>query len=113
VPVVSAPANPLAASAPIPVLDSELSGTMLKDMREKRSLSIDDVSRITKIPMKFLRAIEEGTPKTLPARVYLQGFVKNLAVLYKLNPNEAAKAYLAWVDGTSTRGGEKSPSDGA
>jgi curved DNA-binding protein CbpA len=76
----------------------DVSGKFLKDIREKRGLTVDDVSRITKIPSKFLRAIEEDDLKKMPARVYCQGFVKNLASLYKLDPAVAVKGYLAHLD---------------
>jgi len=76
-----------------------VTGNVLREIREKRSLSADDVSRITKIPVKFIQAIESEDPKKLPARVYLQGFIKNLATLYKLDPKLAAKSYLDYTDG--------------
>jgi curved DNA-binding protein CbpA len=82
--------------------DGPLSGQHLKEIREKRALSVDDVSRITKIPSKFIRAIESDDPRQLPARVYLQGFVKNLATLYRLDTKTAAKAYLQHVDSLGT-----------
>ena len=94
--------EPAADSTPAPsfVADGPVTGSLLREIREKRSLSIDDVSRITKIPAKFIRAIEDVDLKKLPARVYLQGFVKNMANLYKLEPASAAKSYL---DHTDTR----------
>jgi cytoskeletal protein RodZ len=80
------------------VLEGPVTGTRLREIREKRTLSLDDVSRITKIPTKFLRAIEEDDLKRMPARVYLQGFVKNLATLYRLNPKDTVKSYLEHID---------------
>jgi Helix-turn-helix domain len=82
----------------LPSMPDQLSGTILKEIREKRGMTIDDVSRITKIPSKFIRAIESDEPARLPARVYVQGFVKNLASLYRLDPQDAVKAYLAFLD---------------
>lgn len=87
------------ANAPaIEIGEGPLTGAMLREAREKRALSLDDVSRITKIPTKFLRAIETDELRTIPARVYLQGFVKNLATLYRLDPAQAVKAYLQHID---------------
>ena len=83
---------------PIEIGDGPLTGAMLQEAREKRGLSIDDVSRITKIPSKSIRGIENDDLRAIPARVYLQGFVKNLATLYKLNPALAVRAYLAHID---------------
>lgn len=79
-------------------LPDDLNGAFLKQTRERKGLSVDDVSRITKIPTKFLRAIEEEDISRLPARVYVQGFIKNMAVLYKLDPKATATSYLNSID---------------
>lgn len=76
----------------------EINGAFMKEAREKRGLTLDDVTRITKIPLKALTALEQDDFKALPARVYCQGFIKNLAVLYKLDPSAAVKAYLVCLD---------------
>lgn len=83
---------------PISFSPEDMSGSFLKQIRERRSLSVEDVARITKIPSKFLQAIENDDLKRMPARVYIQGFVKNLAALYKLDTSVAAKAYLVYLD---------------
>jgi len=75
-----------------------LNGAALKEIRERRGMSPQDVTRITRIPMKFLLAIEGDHAPGLPARVYLQGFVKNLATLYRLDPKTSVEAYLKTVD---------------
>lgn len=75
----------------------QMSGPHLKQIREKLGLTADDVCRITKIPSKFLKAIEGSRPEDLPARVYLQGFIKNLAKLYHLDPKHTVDAYLQSV----------------
>ena len=91
---ISAPVDPN-DTAPVPDV---ITGSVLKEIRERRGLSHDDVSRVTKIPVKFIQAIEGENPKALPARVYLQGFVKNLAVFYKLDPQVTVKSYLEAID---------------
>jgi DnaJ-class molecular chaperone len=72
----------------------EISGGVLKDIREKSGYSVDDVARITKIPGRFIKAIESNQPQKLPAVVYLQGFIKNLSSLYKIDPQKTAASYL-------------------
>lgn len=79
-----------------------ISGTFLKTIRERRSLSIEDVSRITKIPLRFLKAIEAENQKDLPAKVYVQGFIKNLAVLYKLDPAQTARTFTSLMETKKT-----------
>jgi hypothetical protein len=92
----SPPATPAAAQPAI------VSGDYLRELREKRGLSVDDVCRITKIPSKFLKAIEGHDFKNLPARVYIQGFIKNLSSLYRLEPQITAKSYLDYIDQLSS-----------
>jgi flagellar biosynthesis protein FlhG len=91
------PAEKAPAAGPLPAYET-ITGAILKEIREKRALALEDVSRITKIPIKFIQAIESQEPGALPARVYLQGFVKNLAVLYKLDPKTTVTAYLKNID---------------
>lgn len=77
-----------------------MNGPALKHVREKLGLTAEDVCRITKIPSRFLKAIEGTNPDELPARVYLQGFIKNLAKLYHLDPKVTVDAYLSSVPAT-------------
>lgn len=86
-------------SSPIALPDNNcLTGAQLKEIREKRGLTLEDVSRITKIPTKFIRAIEADDFKRFPARVYLQGFIKNMATLYRLDVKATVHAYLTYAD---------------
>mgnify|MGYP001157909925 CR=1 FL=1 len=98
--------TPTPAKDPIPgvmppeapeVTDGVINGPFLRDLREKRGLSVDDVARVTKIPSRFLKAIEADDFPKLPAKVYLQGFVKNIANLYKIEAVSTAKAYLEFL----------------
>jgi len=92
-------ATPVPEGTPIHLVEGEdLTGAKLREIREKRALSIDDVSRITKIPTKFIRSIEADDFKRHPARVYLQGFVKNMATLYKLDSKTVLKQYFDYID---------------
>ena len=88
---------PTATPGPLPDYDV-ITGAVLKEIREKRGLTVEDVGRITKIPNKFITAIENENPKTMPARVYLQGFVKNMAAVYKLNPKTTVDSFLGYLD---------------
>lgn len=75
--------------------DTQVTGSTFRHLRESRGLGAIDVARITKIPVKFIEAIENDEPSVLPARVYLQGFIKNLAVLYHIDPKTSASSYLS------------------
>ncbi len=54
-------------------------GQRLREQRIQRGLSLEDVTRETKIRPAFLKAIERGEYHKLPASAYAQGFVVNYA----------------------------------
>ncbi len=93
--VLHAPAANASDLSPTP---AEITGITLREIRERRGLSLEDTARITKIPSKFIVALEQDNVEKMPARVYIQGFVKNLATLYKLDPVATAKTYTAYLD---------------
>lgn len=59
-------------------------GALLREERERRGLSLDDVSEKIKISRTCLAAIEEGNEGGLPHPVYAKGFIKNYATLLGL-----------------------------
>ena len=54
-------------------------GEMLREARESRGLSLSDVEEATKIRQKYLEGMERGDYASLPPRIYMRGFLKNLA----------------------------------
>lgn len=54
-------------------------GQQLKDARERRGLSLQDVEQKTKIGTRYLQAIEEGQFDLIPGEVYLKGFIRSYA----------------------------------
>ena len=68
-------------------------GKILKQNRNKKFLSVEEVSSITKIKEPYIVALEENEVENLPARVYSVGFLKNLADLYNLSQVELIMAY--------------------
>jgi cytoskeleton protein RodZ len=67
-------------------------GAVFKQERERRGLSVEDVTQRTKISRRNLLAIEAGRKEDLPHPVYAKGFVKNYARLLDLDPEEFATA---------------------
>ena len=68
-------------------------GRYLSQQRELRGLSRDEVSRVTKIPPTLLEALEAGTVRRLPERVFVLKHVRAYAEVIGLEPNEAALRY--------------------
>jgi len=69
-------------------------GERFRKERERRSLSLDDVSNVTKISARMLRAIEEGHLDQLPGGVFNKGFIRAYAKHLGFNDDEAINEYL-------------------
>lgn len=52
-------------------------GAMLKTARMTRAESLQSVAQRTRIPKRFLEALENGHPEELPAPVYLRSFLQD------------------------------------
>ena len=70
-------------------------GDKFRKAREKKELSYDDVSNVTKISSRMLQAIEEEHFDQLPGGVFNKGFIRAYAKHLGLNPEEAVTDYLA------------------
>lgn len=73
-------------------------GIELRQARERRGLTAHDLSDITKISPRVLKAIETGNESALPAAVYTRAFVKTYAKEIGLDPEDTARRYLAQFD---------------
>ena len=71
---------------------SEL-GKLLRNAREQRGYTLDDVQDITKIRKRYLEAIEEGDYKVLPGSFYARAFVKSYAETVGLDAEEVFRLY--------------------
>lgn len=69
-------------------------GNKFRQAREKKNLSLDDVSNVTKISSRMLKAIEEEHFDQLPGGVFNKGFVRAYAKHLGLNDEEAVADYL-------------------
>ncbi len=70
-------------------------GLALRQARERRGISLAQLSHITKISVGVLKAIEAADAQALPAAVYTRGFVKAYAEEVGLDPAETVRLYLA------------------
>lgn len=60
-------------------------GQTLKEARDAKHLSIDEVALATKISAKILQGIEEGDIHAHPQKTFLRGFVQSYAAYLKLD----------------------------
>ena len=63
-------------------------GDRLREARQARGLSLDDVATRTRVPLRHLQHIEAGDWDALPAITYSIGFVKSYANAVGLNGTE-------------------------
>jgi curved DNA-binding protein CbpA len=70
------------------------SGDFLRLVREYKNIDIDQITDYTRIGKDYLNALEREDFDTLPAPVFVRGFLIQLARLYKLDEAKLCKAYL-------------------
>lgn len=78
-------------------------GHILREARENKGLSLEDVQAKTRINTRFLAALESGEYEALPTAVHVRGFLRNYARFLGLEPQPLLDRYLA------TRGQEYVP----
>lgn len=70
-------------------------GDKFRNERERREMTLDDVSNVTKISSRMLKAIEEERFDLLPGGVFNKGFIRAYAKHLGLNDEDAVNEYLA------------------
>jgi len=75
---------------------SEL-GKRLKDARESKGYSLDDLQRITKIQKRYLTGIEEGSYDSMPGKFYVRAFIKQYCEAVGLPPEEIFEEYKSEI----------------
>ena len=69
-------------------------GDKFRNAREKKELTLDQVSNVTKISSRMLKAIEEEHFDQLPGGVFNKGFIRAYAKHLGLNDEEAVNEYI-------------------
>ncbi len=72
-----------------------LFGDKFRAERERRGFTLDDVSNVTKICSRMLKAIEEENFDQLPGGIFNKGFIRSYAKHLGLNDEEAVNEYLS------------------
>lgn len=68
-------------------------GTQLKEAREAKTLSTDDIAMKTCIRPIFIKSLEEGRFEELPEAVFVQGFIRRYADAVGLNGIDLSHAF--------------------
>jgi len=90
-------ATPAKATVPEPIIDAntEITGELIKKLREARGLDLADISQRSKVSVHHLRSIEDENWSAMPAQVYLRGFLVEIARFLKLDVQHVTRSYLA------------------
>ncbi|HSH01269.1 MAG TPA: RodZ domain-containing protein [Anaerolineae bacterium] len=68
-------------------------GHILREAREAKSLTIDDVAEKTRINERFITALEQGEYSKLPTPAHTRGFLRNYARFLHLDPDPLLERY--------------------
>ncbi|HXM22278.1 MAG TPA: RodZ domain-containing protein [Terriglobales bacterium] len=72
-------------------------GMRLKQEREKRAITLDDISLSTKISTRMLRALEEEHFDQLPGGIFNKGFIRAYARCLGMDEEQAIADYIAAI----------------
>ncbi len=70
-------------------------GHYLKQEREAKKISLDEVYQTTRIPMRYLDCIEQDDYEKMPGDPYTRGYISSYAAFIGVDKNEALKLYDA------------------
>jgi cytoskeletal protein RodZ len=76
-------------------LTTDSIGSSLKKARERKAMSLAEVSRVTRIPAATLESIEGDRFDDLPGEVFTRGFLKSYAQAVALQPEEIVARYTS------------------
>ncbi len=84
-------------------------GERLRAAREAQGLTIEEIARSTRIPIRHLQLIERGEYAGLPAATYSAGFVKTWARLLGLDGQKLSNDFRAEMGGVSVGNAQPLP----
>jgi len=70
-------------------------GSDLKAARESRKITLSDITKRTKIPEKYLEAIEENNYDVFPSQTYAKGFIRAYAKVVGIDPAVLTRQFNA------------------
>jgi len=74
--------------------ETEFTGALLTKVRMSQGVELSDIAQRTKISASHLRAIEAEAIADLPALVYVQGFVQEVAKYLRLDTQQVVRSYM-------------------
>ena len=74
-----------------------VTGHFLKEVREYKRVSQDEIMDMLKIIKNYLNALEEDDFARLPANVFVRGFVIQYAKALKVDHDRMTNSYMAFL----------------
>ena len=68
-------------------------GRHLREQREAKGITLEQISRVSNISVSYLRALEEEHYHTLPAPTFAIGFLRQYALCIGLDPEDVVLRY--------------------
>jgi len=99
--------SPKPATKPEIADDAVFTGDLLKRLREAAGITLQELADRTKIGRPHLDNIENDRFGSLPAQVYLRGFLMSYARELRLDPLRVSKSYLEQVAALKGKAGAK------
>ncbi len=70
-------------------------GPYLRELRERRGLSLEEMVRATRVATRYLEALEADDVQALPAPAFTKGFIRAWCQVVGVDPAEALARYQA------------------
>lgn len=74
--------------------ETTCNGEFLRKVREYKNIPLDRLSEITKISAYYINSIEKMDSKTLPAPVFIRGYVSQISKVLGLNEKKVTDSYM-------------------
>jgi len=77
-------------------------GQLLRRHRAEKRMSVEEISRATRVPSASIERIEADRFEELPGEVFVRGFLRSYARALEISPDEVLARYtasrrIAWV----------------
>lgn len=74
--------------------ETNFDGSFLKSVREYQKISLEQMSKETRISRSYINSVETNDYEALPAPVFVRGFIIQLCKILQLDGNKVAASYM-------------------
>lgn len=74
-----------------------IGGPLLTELRQRKKLSVEDLAKKTRVNKRYIRALEAEDKEALPDRVFVRGFLTQIARVVGIDRTLLADEYVANV----------------